>query len=149
MNKWEPTPVYLPLITDIGPPCSHTNTHTKTKKKSLFTPWLTSRHKVPNTQRGNTHWGKKQLVNNWRSWSATALSEGTACKHHRRKVKAPASNYLSPKAIAVETESVRGGGQLDEVASSSSRMRCRPQIRCYLSDCMIWWSRSAVGPTYR
>lgn len=138
MNKWELAPVYLPLITDIGPSCSevltHTHTHTQwiiaEKLTNLFTLWtpflffrtpadtqtqiykdlyiqITNRAhsfihactlkffscgiiRTETTQESkqrveSTHRGKKQLVNNWRCQSATVLSEGTACKHHRRK----------------------------------------------------------------
>lgn len=45
---------------------------------------------------------QNQVVNNWCCQSATVLSEGTACKCNRRKVKTLTSNYLSPEATAVE-----------------------------------------------
>lgn len=146
MNKWELTPVYLPLIT--GPSCTEVLTHTHCtiaeKLTNLFTPCLTV---SPETTQSSKHrekeytQGKKQLVNNWHSQSATLLSEGTAWKHHRRKVKAPTSNYLSPKAIAAEAKCYwrepTWWTSLEE-----SLMRCCRQIQYYISDCIFWWSRS-------
>lgn len=124
---------------------SHTHTALLLKNSPtslhLVSLWAQKQHKVPNTERKSTHWGKKQLVNNWHSQSATLLSEGTAWKHHRRKVKAPTSNYLSPKAIAAEAKCYwrepTWWTSLEE-----SLMRCCRQIQYYISDCIFWWSRS-------
>lgn len=84
---------------------------------------------------------QKELVNNWSCQSATVLSEGTACKHHRRKVKVPLSNYLSPKAIAVETKCYWRVPTWWTILQETL-MRCYRQIQYYLSDCIFWWRRS-------
>lgn len=126
----------------------HTHTHTgciiAEKLTHLFTPRFTlSPGTTQSSNAESTHWGKKQPVNNWQCRSATVSvgSEGTACKHHRRKVKAPTSNYLSPKAIAVEAKCYwrepTWWTSLEETL-----MRCNRQIQYYLSDCIFWWSRS-------